>query len=411
MIRRLFRTRGLPFGMFLFVIPLLACSLLNTQTAVITNAVMSKDVQGANFDPVGITDAYPWDQAQFHAVISISDAPSNTAVKAVWTALDVGNIAAPNLRIDQAEVKTEGSRNVHFSLSPDGPGWPAGTYKVDIFLNDKLNRTVNFSVAAAPTPTPRPTTAPPTKAPPTATPRAVTPQTGCPPFPATLAKPSGIVANVTMAFGIKGEFKDPENPTLVFSPTATFHAVTAIQNAPRNTSVQAVWFALDVGGAADCNSEIDETDLTTDGTRNLDFSLMPNNKWPVGTYRVEIYVNDTLDRAVNFSVSQSATVPPTTAPTKPAATLAPTAAPTVAPSTDRPAIPAGQGGLMVVSFYGQEINFTINNKLTKIPPNGTIFIFLPPGKHSYSANIPGVGSANDTLEIVAGQWFTQTFSP
>ena len=65
---------------------------------------------------------------------------------------------------------------------------------------------------------------------------------------------------------------------------------------------------------------------------------------------------------------------------------------------------------MVVSSYGKEINFTINNTLYKIPPNGTITVFLPPGKHSYSANIPGLGSTSNVIEITAGQWFTQTFS-
>ncbi|MBI4785971.1 MAG: hypothetical protein HY782_02860 [Chloroflexi bacterium] len=411
MIQRLFKTRAIPLLLFLLVIPVLACGLLNTQTALITNAVLSKDVQGANLEPVGITDTYSSDQQKFNAVISVSNAPANTVVKAVWTAIDVGSVAAANTRIDQTEIKTEGTRNVHFTLSPDGPGWPAGTYQVDIYLNDKLDRTVKFSVAAAPTPTPRPATATLTLAPPTTTPRPATPQTGCPPFPTAVARPSGLIANVTTALGVKGDLKEPENPTLVFPPSATFHAVVAIQNAPPNTTFAAVWYALDVGGAADCNSEIDQTELTTDGSRNLDFSLTPTNRWPVGSYRVEIYVNDVLDRAVNFSVSASAAVPPTTAPIRPSATaFVPPPPPTATSTAGRPPIPAGQGGLMVVSRYGREINFTINNKLYKIVPNGTEYIFLPPGKYPYSANIPGIGSANDIIEIQLGAWFTQTFS-
>ncbi|HEX9074904.1 MAG TPA: hypothetical protein VF932_03960, partial [Anaerolineae bacterium] len=121
-----------------------------------------------------------------------------------------------------------------------------------------------------------------------------------------------------------------------------------------------------------------------------------------------IAVNHVLDRVVSFTVGGNA---PSNLPTPTKARpTAPPSSPTLAPSSGRPPIPAGQGGLAVVSHYGREINFTINNKLYKVPPNGTEFIFLPPGKYNSSANIPGIGSANNTVEIQLGGWFTQTFT-
>ncbi|MBI5956643.1 MAG: hypothetical protein HY871_06540 [Chloroflexi bacterium] len=300
MFRRLFAMRVLLLVIALFALPALACEF-SVSTAKITNAVMAKDVKGANFDPVGITDTYPPDQKIFHAVVTVASAPSDTAVKAVWTAVDVGSAAAPNSKIDETEVKVEGSRNLHFTLTPDSGRWPSGTYKVDIYLNGKLNRTLNFTVAAAPpTPTVAPTAT--TAARPTVAPPTPAAKGGCPPLPSPVLKPSGIVSDVTMAEDTKGAEKEPVNPTTAFKPNSVFHAVVRIQNAPANTKVKSAWYATDVGDAAPCNTSIDSNELTADGSRNIDFSLTPSTKWPVGTYRVEIFVNGALDRVVNFGV-------------------------------------------------------------------------------------------------------------
>ena len=54
---------------------------------------------------------------------------------------------------------------------------------------------------------------------------------------------------------------EPSDPTMVFSPSDTFHAVATIQNAPDGTKFQAEWFAEDVGSAAEPNTRIDGTEL------------------------------------------------------------------------------------------------------------------------------------------------------
>jgi hypothetical protein len=130
----------------LFVIPALACEF-SASTAKISDAVMATSTQGDNFEPVGVTDTYAVDQAVFHAVVSVANAPSDTKVKAVWTAVDVGDAAEPNTVVDETEISVEGSRNIDFTLKSDSGQWPVGTYKVDIYLNGKSDRTLNFSVA------------------------------------------------------------------------------------------------------------------------------------------------------------------------------------------------------------------------------------------------------------------------
>jgi hypothetical protein len=408
---RLTRVRALLFAFVLFAAPMLACEF-SLSSAAITNAVMAKDARGENFDPVGVTDAYPFDQSKFHAIVTVSNAPSDTALKAVWTAVDVGSVAAPNTRIDQAEVKTQGSRNVDFTLAPDGDRWPPGTYKVDIYLNDKLDRSLNFTVAApppTPTPSPRPPTS--TPVPPTRTPSA--PSTSpasqtCPPLPPAAVHPSGVISNVTMALDARGTTKDPVNPTTVFPPTATFHAVVATQNAPANTMFTATWFATDIG-APDCNVEIETAELTTDGTRNIDFTLSPKTVWPNGTYRVEISVDDVLDQVVSFTVGGSA--PLNLATPTPARPPAPVATATRPPSACG-SIPAGKGAVIFKSNYGQEILVDVPGKLVRIPPNGTSEpAYLPPGKQNYHAKINQVAEGNGTLDIQEGGCLTFTFSP
>jgi len=217
---------------------------------IITNAVTAKDVQADNFDPVGITDSFPADESIFHAVVTISGAPDNTDFGVVW-------LTTSGSKMGSFDLKSGGSRNLDFTFKPDAGKLPAGNYKVEIDVNGKLNRTLNFSVSG------------------TAQAQPTVPSSG--------SQPSGYITQVVMAKDTQGDNKDPVNPTEVFASSATFHAVVSIQDAP-------------------ANSLIDSTDLTTDGSRNIDFTLKPNSKWPAGTYRVEISVNGVVDTVKTFSV-------------------------------------------------------------------------------------------------------------
>jgi hypothetical protein len=131
---------------------------------------------------------------------------------------------------------------------------------------------------------------------------SVPPSGNCQYTPPADMTPSTIITKITMAEDTSGSQKDPVNPTTEFSPSATVHAVVAIKNAPSGTKFTATWYATDVGKDNPCNTKIDSTDLTTDGTRNIDFSLSPSASWLTGEYRVEIYVDDTLSQVVSYTV-------------------------------------------------------------------------------------------------------------
>jgi len=234
---------------------------------VITNAVMAQDVKGASFEPAGITDSFPANQRIFHAVLTITDAPDNTVFKVIW-------LSDSNQNMGEVDIKSSGSRNLDFSFVPNAGTLPAGKYAAQIFVNGQMNRALNFSVMGS------------------------SANQVNKPAPAV----SGFINEVTLALDTTGPNKDPVNSTAVFNNSATFHAVTHIQNAPPNTKFKAEWYLVDAGSPETQNSFIDSAEIVADGSRNIDFSLKPNTTWPPGKYRVEISVNGELDTIKTFSV-------------------------------------------------------------------------------------------------------------
>ena len=131
-----------------FTASIIAACSFSISTANITQAVLAKDVKGDTFDPVDPTSTFPTDQSVINLVVTVANAPSETRVKTVWTAVAVGDAAPANTKIDEAEVTMDSSGNAHFTLSlPANGAWPTGKYKVDVYLNDKLDRTLEYTVA------------------------------------------------------------------------------------------------------------------------------------------------------------------------------------------------------------------------------------------------------------------------
>lgn len=145
------------FVFTLLILTVLACSF-NFSSAKISDAKMAKDAEGTQ-----PTTTYGQDEP-FYCVVQLANAPDDTKVKAVWTAVEVEGVD-PNLNLGEKELTSAGGQ-VNFSYTNDeGKLWPAGKYKVDLYLNGKLDRTLDFqvqaaAVAAAPTPTAVPTSAP-----------------------------------------------------------------------------------------------------------------------------------------------------------------------------------------------------------------------------------------------------------
>jgi len=110
----------------------------SVSTANIASAKMAADS-----DDTQETTVFSQDQT-FYCIVELANAPDDTKLKAVWTGVEVEG-EQPDLLIDQAEI-TAGNQNVFtFDLTNNGL-WPAGKYKVDLYLNDKLDQTLEFEV-------------------------------------------------------------------------------------------------------------------------------------------------------------------------------------------------------------------------------------------------------------------------
>ena len=105
-------------------------------------------------------------------------------------------------------------------------------------------------------------------------------------------------ANIQRAWLSPDSSGAPE--TTQFSQDETFYCLVELANAPEDTTLKAVWTALSAEGT-DPNLLIEESELTTgDGT--ITFNLTNDQLWPVGTYKVDLYLNGELDRALTFEV-------------------------------------------------------------------------------------------------------------
>lgn len=116
----------------------LACNF-SFSTAKIASAKLAADEAGTQE-----TTGFAQDQKTFYCIVQLANAPEDTKLKAVWTAVEVEG-EQPNTLIDQAETTAGNQNQFTFSLTNDQP-WPIGKYKVDLYLNDKLDRTLEFEV-------------------------------------------------------------------------------------------------------------------------------------------------------------------------------------------------------------------------------------------------------------------------
>jgi hypothetical protein len=70
------------------------------------------------------------------------------AMRGVWIAEDVGKVAPPNYKIDEAAARTLIANQGYFWLSKPNNGFPVGKYRLEIYMGTDLLKTVPFTVKA-----------------------------------------------------------------------------------------------------------------------------------------------------------------------------------------------------------------------------------------------------------------------
>jgi hypothetical protein len=116
---------------------------------------------------------------------------------------------------------------------------------------------------------------------------------------ATLAC-AGSVSTANVADAWMSTDEDGTNRTTVFAQDAVMYAQADLKNAADDTSVKAVWTAVDVQDT-EPGLVINETEFTT-GSGLVHFTLSNDSPWPTGAYRAEIYLGGELVKTLDFQV-------------------------------------------------------------------------------------------------------------
>jgi hypothetical protein len=118
-----------------------------------------------------------------------------------------------------------------------------------------------------------------------------------------------ILASVALADDVKVKAvmttgPDDDPVTSFASDTPKLFAIFRITGLKSGVNVRGVLIATDVGAAAPANTKVLEKTLALEeDTHDGDFTFSKTtNDWPVGKYRVEIYVNDELATTVKFTI-------------------------------------------------------------------------------------------------------------
>jgi hypothetical protein len=97
----------------------------------------------------------------------------------------------------------------------------------------------------------------------------------------------------------------------IIGPTTNFYTDTpkivcvwAIQSNDASVPIKSVWIAEDVGDVAPPNYQLAEKSIAGSFEKG-NFSInSPTNGFPVGKYRLDIYIGDKLARQIPFTITR-----------------------------------------------------------------------------------------------------------
>jgi hypothetical protein len=111
---------------------------------------------------------------------------------------------------------------------------------------------------------------------------------------------SASTANITNAHMSLDE-ADTQPTTVYPTDAEAFYCYFDLNNAPDDTTVKGVWTLVSADGY-DPNQEIDSAEISG-GDNTYYFSLAGGDApWPVGDYKIDLYLNDELVETIQFQV-------------------------------------------------------------------------------------------------------------
>lgn len=102
---------------------------------------LSKDATGE------VMTKFASDTPKVYARWQGNELPAQAKLRAVWIAEDVGAVAPPNYKVDETSlIAPAPDSHGTFTLSRPNAGWPAGDYRVELYVGETLAETIKFKI-------------------------------------------------------------------------------------------------------------------------------------------------------------------------------------------------------------------------------------------------------------------------
>lgn len=111
---------------------------------VITKVTLARDSDPQTYEAIDPTTKF-FPGETIHAVVEVKKAPAETLFSVKWLTIEVSDPTKSDYLIDTTETVQAGTGNLDFTLTPDGQFLP-GTYKVEIYVNNKLDQLEKFTI-------------------------------------------------------------------------------------------------------------------------------------------------------------------------------------------------------------------------------------------------------------------------
>jgi len=130
----------LAIGLLLFVV--LACEYSSSSSGAISEGHMAKD--NGSGAPGDETNTFNPEDRNVHCLVKLKNPKEGIRIKFSWWIVDAGG--SKNEKLKEIDYTTESSDNmVHGNLSVQRD-WPEGKYKVDVYVDGNLAKTLTFNV-------------------------------------------------------------------------------------------------------------------------------------------------------------------------------------------------------------------------------------------------------------------------
>lgn len=116
-------------------------AVTSEEKAGLSKPLMAAEVDSVTMEPVEEVTSFATDTPNIYATALVSNAPENTKISAKWISV------TDNYEAATSEVlTTEEKQYVAFQVTKPDEGFPVGEYKVELYVNDVLDETLEFVI-------------------------------------------------------------------------------------------------------------------------------------------------------------------------------------------------------------------------------------------------------------------------